>query len=126
MEVLVAQALKTLAASIATCGILIAWFNTDMLASYIKLFRLTRFTYLKEYEEHLFECPDSKVTLFELSYIKEPTFLNKLFSCPYCFSFWLSLFCCFITTNNLLLGFVCYPLSLVLYLAFIKTFLKDE
>lgn len=126
MEALAAQALKTLAASIAACGILIAWFNTDILASYIKLFRLERFTYLKDYEQYLFECPDSKTSFLQFSYVKEPTFINKLLSCPYCLCFWVSFICSFIATGNLLLIFVCYPISLVLYLSFIKIFLKDE
>ena len=126
MEVLAVQAIKTLAASIASCGLLIAWFNTSALVDYIKLFRLTKLTYLKEYEEFKFECPDSEATFLEFSYVKEPTFINKLLSCPYCLCFWVSLICSFIATANPLLVFVCYPISLVLYLAFIKIFLKDE
>ena len=126
MEVLVVQAVKTLAASIASCGILIAWFNTDMLVSYIKLFRLSRLTYLKEYEDFMLECPNSKTTFLQFSYIKEPTFINKLFSCLYCLCFWVSLVCCIISTGNILLAFVCYPISLVMYLSFINIFLKDE
>ena len=126
MEVLVAQVVKTLAASIASCGVLIAWFNTDMLVSYIKLFRLSKLTYLKEYEEFLFESPDSKTTFLQFSYIKEPTFINKLLSCPYCFCFWISLICSFIATTNPLLVFVCYPISLVLYLTFIKIFKSSD
>ena len=126
MEVLVAQAVKTLAASIASCGLLIAWFNTDMLVSYIKLFRLTKLTYLKEYEDFSLEYPDNETNFLEFSYMKEPTFINKLISCPYCLCFWVSLVCCIIATSNVLLAFVCYPLSLVIYLSFIKVFLKNE
>ena len=126
MEVLAVQAVKTLAASIASCGILIAWFNTDMLVSYIKLFRLTKLTYLKEYEDFKLECIGSKTTFLQFSYIKEPTFINKLISCPYCFSFWICLACSVVATSNILLTFVCYPLCLVMYLSFIKIFLKDE
>ncbi len=126
MEVLAAQAVKILAASIASCGILLVWFNTSALIDYIKLFRLTKLTYLKEYEQFKFENPDSEVTFLEFSYIKEPTFINKLISCPYCLCFWVSLVCCIISTGNILLAFVCYPISLVMYLSFIKIFLKDE
>jgi hypothetical protein len=126
MEVLAAQAVKILAASIASCGILLVWFNTSALIDYIKLFRLTKLTYLKEYEQFKFENPDSEATFLEFSYIKEPTFINKLISCPYCLCFWVSLVCCIISTGNILLAFVCYPISLVMYLSFIKIFLKDE
>jgi len=125
MEALAVQVLNTLAASIATCGILIAWFDTDMLQQYLRLFRLTKLTYLNEYEEFMLENSKSEITFLQFSYIKEPNFINKLISCPFCFSFWISSICCFIATSNVLLGFVCYPISLVLYLTFIKTFLKD-
>jgi hypothetical protein len=123
MEALVVQAINTLGASLATCGILIAWFNTDMLVQYIKLFRLTRFTYVEEYEKELFENPD--LTYLNFAYFKEPSFINKLISCPYCVSFWVSSFCSYIATSNILTGFPCYALSLVLYLTFIKIFLKN-
>lgn len=126
MEALVVQVANIIAASIASFGILIAWFNTDMLASYIKLFRITKLTYLKEYEDFMIECPSSKTTFLQFSYVKEPTFINKLISCPYCLSFWISLVCSIITTSNILLTFVCYPMCLVMYLSFIKIFLKDE
>ena len=125
MEVLAAQAVKVLAASIASCGILLIWFNTSALIDYVKLFRLTRLTYLKEYEQFKFENPESEATFLEFSYIKEPTFINKLISCPYCLCFWVSLVCSIIATGSVLLAFVCYPLSLVMYLSFIKVFLKN-
>ena len=125
MEVLAVQAVKTLAASTASCGILLIWFNTTALTDYIKLFRLTRLTYLREYEQFKFENPESETTFLEFSYIKEPTFINKLISCPYCFCFWISLVCSVIATGSVLLAFVCYPLSLVMYLSFIKVFLKN-
>ena len=80
MEVLAAQAVKVLAASIASCGILLIWFNTSALIDYVKLFRLTRLTYLKEYEQFKFENPESEATFLEFSYTKEPTFINKLIS----------------------------------------------
>jgi hypothetical protein len=123
MEALAAQVINTLGASLATCGILIAWFNTDMLVQYIKLFRLTRFTYVEEYEKELFENPD--LTYLNFAYFKEPSFVNKLISCPYCLSFWLSSFCSYIATSNILTGFVCYPLCLFFYFGFLKIFLKD-
>ena len=125
MEVLAAQAVKVLAASIASCGILLIWFNTSALIDYVKLFRLTRLTYLKEYEQFKFENQESEANFLEFSYIKEPTFINKLISCPYCFCFWIYLVCSVIATGSVLLAFVCYPLSLVMYLSFIKVFLKN-
>jgi hypothetical protein len=123
MEALAAQVINTLGASLAACGILIAWFNTDMLVQYIKLFKLTRFTYVEEYEKELFENPD--LTYLNFAYFKEPSFVNKLISCPYCLSFWLSSFCSCVATSNILIGFVCYPLSLFFYFGFLKIFLKD-
>ena len=123
MEALAAQVIKTLAASIATSGILIIWFNTDSFIQYIKLFRLSKFTYIKEFEQELFENPDLKY--LDFAYFKEPSFLNKLISCPYCLSFWISFISAIIATSELLLGFVVYPMSLIIYFSFIKIFLKD-
>jgi hypothetical protein len=123
MEVLAAQVIKTVAASFATSGILLIWFNTDSFVQYIKLFRLSKFTYVKEYEQELFENPDLKY--LDFAYFKEPSFFNKLISCPYCLSFWISLISAFIATGNPLLGFVVYPISLIIYFSFIKIFLKD-
>ena len=123
MEALAAQVIKTLAASIATSGILIIWFNTDSFIQYIKLFRLSKLTYIKEFEQELFENPDLKY--LDFAYFKEPSFLNKLISCPYCLSFWISFVSAIIATSELLLGFVVYPMSLIFYFSFIKIFLKD-
>jgi len=123
MEALVVQVVKTLAASLATFGILIVWFNTDSFVQYIRLFRLSRFTYIKEYEQELFENPD--LSYLDFAYFKEPSFFNKLISCPYCFSFWISSVTGLIATGDPLLGFVVYPISLITYLSFIKIFLKD-
>jgi len=123
MEALVAQVINTIAASLATCGILIIWFNTDSFIQYIKLFRLSKFTYIKEFEQELFENPDLKY--LDFAYFKEPSFSNKLISCPYCLSFWISFVSAIIATSEPLLGFVVYPMSLIIYFSFIKIFLKD-
>ena len=58
-------------------------------------------------------------------FVPKPSFFNKLISCPYCLSFWISLVSAFVATGNPLLGFVVYPISLIIYFSFIKIFLKN-
>ena len=118
MEALVAQVINFFIAPLSACGLVILWFDTSFLIDYLKLFRLTRFTYIEEYEKELFDNPDIK--FLDFVSIKEPNFLNKLLACPYCLSFWLSAFCCVLTTGNILLTFACYPLTLFFYFIFKK------
>jgi len=118
MEALAAQVINFLVAVLSACGLIILWFDTSFFIDYLKLFRLTRFTYIEEYEKELFDNPDIKFLDFVL--VKEPNFLNKLLACPYCFSLWLSAFCCILATGNILLVFACYPLALFFYFIFKK------
>ena len=116
MEDLAAQVVNLFAAALSASGLIILWFDTSFLIDYLKLLRLTRFTYIEEYEKESFENPE--LSFLEFAFIKEPNFLNKLLSCPYCLGFWLSSFCCLASTRSLLLVFACYPLSLFFYFIF--------
>jgi len=118
MEALVAQVINLSTAALSACGLMIIWFDTAFLVDYLKLFRLTRFTYIEEYEKELFKNPELK--FLDFAFIKEPTFLNKLLACSYCFGFWASAFCCLFTTRNILLILACYPLTLSFYFIFKK------
>ena len=60
MEALSAQVINFFIASLSACGLLVLWFDTSFLIDYLKLFRLTRFTYIEEYEKELFENADIK------------------------------------------------------------------
>ena len=60
MEALAAQVINLFAAALSACGLIVLWFDTSFLIDYLKLFRLTRFTYIKEYEKELFDNPDIK------------------------------------------------------------------
>jgi hypothetical protein len=116
MEALAAQVINLFAAALSACGLIVLWFDTSFLIDYLKLFRLTRFTYIEEYEKELFDNPDIK--FLDFAFIKEPNFLNKLLACLYCISFWMSAFCCLLATGNILLAFACYPLTLFFYFIF--------
>jgi|TARA_R110002110_G_scaffold11371_1_gene54909 hypothetical protein len=116
MEDLAAQAVNLFAAALSASGLIILWFDTSFLIDYLKLLRLTRFTYIEEYEKESFENPE--LSFLEFAFIKEPNFLNKLLSCFYCLGFWLSSFCCLAATGSLLLVFACYPLTLFFYFIF--------
>jgi len=117
MQALAAQVIDFFAASLSTCGILVIWFDTNFFVDYLKVFRLTKFTYIKEYEKELFDNPD--LNFLEFVFIKEPNFLNKLLACPFCLGFWLSVLCCW-AMSSVLLTFACYPLSLFFYFIFKK------
>ena len=117
MEALAVQVVNLCAAALSVCGLMVLWFDTSFLADYIKLFRLTKFTYIEEYEKELFDNPD--LNFLEFVSIKEPNFLNKLLACPYCLGFWLSVFCCW-ATSSILLTLACYSLSLFFYFIFKK------
>ena len=115
MEALGAQAVNLIAGSLSACGIMILWFETSFILDYLKLFRVEK-KFIEEYERELFENPDVK--LLEFSYFKNPTFLNKLFACPYCFGFWVSALCTTIATLNVFLIFIGYVFSLFFYFIF--------
>jgi len=116
MEALVAQVINLSIAALSACGLMIIWFDTTFLVDYLKLFRLTKFTYIEEYEKELFENPE--LSFLDFALIKEPTFLNKLLACPYCFGFWVSALCCILATRNILLVFACYMLAMIFYFIF--------
>ena len=116
MEALAVQVVNLFIAALSACGLMVLWFDTSFLVDYLKLFRLTKFTYIEEYEKELFENPE--LSFLDFAFIKEPTFLNKLLACPYCFGFWVSTFCCIISLKNILLVLACYPLTLFFYFIF--------
>ena len=116
MEVLAAQVVNFFIAALSACGLIVLWFDTSFFVDYLKLFRLTKFTYIEEYEKELFENPE--LSFLEFVFIKEPNFLNKILTCRYCLGFWLSTFCCLLSTKNILLIFACYPLTLFFYFIF--------
>jgi len=117
MEALAAQAVNLIAGSLSACGIMVLWFETSFIQDYLKLFKLEK-GFVEEYEKELFENPNIK--LLEFSYFKNPTFFNKLFSCPYCLGFWISALCTIIATQNILLIFIGYVFSMSFYFIFKK------
>ena len=116
MEASVVQVPNFLAAASSACGIMVVWFETNFLVDYLKLFRLTKFTYIEEYEKELFDNPE--LSFLDFASIKEPSFINKLLACPYCFGFWASTLCCIIATGNVFLIFACYMLTMFFYFIF--------
>ena len=117
MEALGAQAVNLIAGSLSACGIMILWFESSFVLDYLKLFKVEK-KFIQEYEKELFENPDIK--FLEFSYFRNPTFFNKLFSCPYCFGFWISALCTTIATLNVFLIFAGYVFTLFFYSIFKK------
>jgi len=117
MEALAVQVVNLTAGALSACGIMVLWFDTSFVIDYLKLFKIEK-EFIKEYEQELFKNPD--LDLLQFSYYKNPTFLNKLFSCPYCLGFWISAICSIIATHNILLIFASYILTLSFYFIFKK------
>jgi hypothetical protein len=117
MEALGVQVVNLIAGSLSACGIMVLWLDTSFVLDYLKLFRVEK-EFIKEYEKELFKNPDIK--FLEFSYFKNPTFFNKLLSCPYCLGFWVSAFCTTIATQSILLVFVGYIFSMYFYFIFKK------
>tara|TARA_R110000751_G_scaffold260477_4_gene359838 strand:+ start:939 stop:1301 length:363 start_codon:yes stop_codon:yes gene_type:complete len=117
MEALEAQVINLITGSLSACGIMVLWFDTSFLLDYLKILKIEK-EFVKEYEKKLFENPEIK--LLEFSYFENPTFINKLFSCPYCLGFWISMFCTVVATQNILLIFVGYIFTLLFYFIFKK------
>ena len=69
---------------------LFVWFNTEAVIEYVKLLRLDKFLFVKEYEE-------AKQSVEDLSYpqyleIYQKDFVNKILSCVYCFCSWTTIY----------------------------------
>jgi hypothetical protein len=93
--------------------ILLVWFHTDAFLEYFKLFRLGFLFRIDKYYEYKKINPD--ISYIDFITIKNPNFLTKLFSCPYCLNFWLTLFSCFIFKNFLIFPLI-YMFSIVIYI----------
>jgi hypothetical protein len=69
---------------------LFIWFDTESVIEYVKLLRLNKFFFIKEYEE-------SKETIDDLTYpqyleIYQKDFFNKILSCVYCSCTWVVIY----------------------------------
>ena len=74
--------------------VLLIWFRTEAFQYYARLFRLTVFFKLNEFE-------NDKLNDFTLEYHswivqKYPGFFTKMMSCPWCIGFWISFVTCVI------------------------------
>ena len=92
--------------------ILLVWFKSDAVVEYGKLFSLSRWLKLKEYEEK--RLSES----FELSYplflrITHEGFIFKLITCPICLAFWLAVIASLFIIPHFLP--IVYILSLFIY-----------
>jgi hypothetical protein len=92
--------------------ILVIWFHTEAFLEYIKLFRLNFLFRVNKFYEYKKINPTILYTDF-LS-IKNPNFLSKLFSCPYCLNFWITLISCILYNNILYLPTI-YLTSMIIY-----------
>jgi hypothetical protein len=78
-------------ASFLVALLLLVWFETDAFNEYCKLFKLTNFFYLDEFNATLKEGS----TLSYPDFLREfyNSFFTRLISCPICLSVWLGGLC---------------------------------
>jgi len=69
---------------------LFIWFETNVVIEYAKLLHLDSLFYTKEYEESLELVPDLPYSLFIVTH--KDTFVNRLFSCPFCLCTWMMIY----------------------------------
>jgi len=100
---------------------LIVWFHTEAFIEYGKLFKLSKFLKLQEFENDY----NNDFTIEYLSWLKStyPNFITKLISCAWCIGFWftLAVSLCFYT---IYIFPVIYVFTLVIYLQIVKSFFK--
>jgi hypothetical protein len=92
---------------------LFIWFHTTAFIEYMKLFRLTNLFRINKYIDYKNINPS--ISYIDFLSIKNPNFLTKLFSCPYCLNFWLTLFST-ILFNNIFIFPLIYMFSIIIYI----------
>jgi len=100
-------------------AVLIVIYLTDAIIEYGGLFRLSKLLKLKEYQEARVDCEQLNYPTFLL--LRKNNFLTRLFSCPLCFGFWLSLSLTFANNQVESLATV-YLSSLFLFFIFKKIY----
>ena len=95
--------------------ILIIWFDTDAFLEYCRLFKLTRFFKIKEFNK----AYENNFELTYLFYIKRyhDCFFVRLITCPICLSVWLSIILCAIANSLVCIPLICV-VSLIIYYLF--------
>lgn len=101
-------------ASFLVALVLLVWFETDAFNEYCKLFKLTNFFHLDEFNTTLKDGS----TLSYPDFLREfhDSFFTRLISCPICSSVWLSGLCSlFVGLSSVgviaLLGLIIYKLT---------------
>ena len=92
--------------------VLIIWFHTEAFLEYCKIFKLGFLFRINKFYEYKKVNPT--ISYIDFLSIKNPNFFSKLFSCPFCLSFWISLISCVFYKNILLLPSI-YIGSIILY-----------
>jgi len=92
---------------------LFIWFHTTAFIEYVKLFKIGILFRVNKYLEYKNINPS--ISYIDFLVIKNPNFLTKLFSCPYCLNFWLTILSC-ILFKNLIIFSLIYMISIVVYI----------
>lgn len=92
---------------------LFIWFHTTAFIEYMKLFKLTNLFRINKYIDYKNINPE--ISYIDFLAIKNPNFFTKLFSCPYCLNFWLTLLST-VLFNNFIIFPLIYMSSTVIYI----------
>lgn len=92
---------------------LFIWFHTTAFIEYMKVFKLTNLFRINKYIDYKNINPE--ISYIDFLAIKNPNFFTKLFSCPYCLSFWITLISCFLFKNLSIFALI-YMVSVVIYI----------
>jgi hypothetical protein len=92
---------------------LLVWFKTEAIVEYSKLFKLGKFFRVDKYIDYKKINPE--INYITYLTVKNPNFLTKLATCPYCLNFWITLFSCLLFSNIIFFP-IHYMISIVVYL----------
>lgn len=96
IEIALVQALNVAA-------LLMFIFDTNVVYQYLKLFGIVeKYRVFKLYQQYLSDYGTKNFFLY-LGDTYPDSFVAKLFSCPYCLGFWLSVLFCITTPSHILL-----------------------
>ena len=107
--------IKAAVISLISSYFILIWLRTNAFAEYMRLFRLSCFFKLAEYNKLHADGYDGSYVDFISEYYKD-YFIVRLLICPVCLSFWVGVINCIIF--DAYAYFIIAPLSLLFYTIF--------
>lgn len=96
--------------------ILFIWFESDVIVTFINLFKLNKKFYIEEYKKEKLEIAEN-LHYLDFLHIRKSNFFTKLISCPICLCFWLTLFQSLLKYENLYMCVYMFGINYIINLA---------